>query len=204
VDSGNPPALIGRPTAEPWWPLANATNPDDDVVSRLAEFGLAPADIDLLVSTHFDFDHCGRHEAFAEVGVTTVVQREHLDDARTNLRYDPRLWDLPGMAYTPVDGDTELEPGLRLLASSGHAVGHQSVFVETTDGPVILAIDAINREEEVVTGEIPSWYPVPEEAHRSRRRLLAIAAETGAYVIYGHDAAQWAALPHSPQPFRRP
>jgi N-acyl homoserine lactone hydrolase len=204
VDTGNPAALIDRPTAEPWWPLQNATHPEDDVVARLAELRLALADIDLLVSTHFDFDHCGRHDVFAAAGITTMVQRQHLDDARTNSRYDPSLWDVPGMTYTLLDGDTELEPGLRLLATPGHALGHQSVFVETRDGPVLLAIDAINRAAEVETGEIPDWYPAPEAAHRSRARLLALAAQTGAYVIYGHDAAQWATLPQSPLPFLPP
>ena len=31
---------------------------------RLAELGLGVGDIYAIVSTHFDFDHCGRHDAF--------------------------------------------------------------------------------------------------------------------------------------------
>jgi len=204
VDTGNPAALIGKATCEPWEPLQNDTWPEDDVVSRLAELHLAPRDIDLLISTHFDFDHCGRHDAFADSGVRAVVQRRHLEDARSSSAYDRGLWDLPGIEYDAIDGDTELEPGLRLLETSGHVPGHQSVYVETVGGPVLLAIDAINRGEELTGREVPEWYVDLPAARRSRDRLVALAAETGAYLIFGHDPHQWPTLPKSPTPFVRP
>ena len=159
------------------------------MVQRLAELGIAPGDVDLLISTHFDFDHCGRHDAFAATGITSLVQRDHLDAARDDPRFDPALWDLPGIAYTPVDGDLELEPGLRLIASPGHVIGHQSVYVETDDGPVLLAIDAISIAEQITMKRFPSTYPDPEAARRSRDKLVALAAETGAFLLMGHDGA---------------
>lgn len=204
VDTGNPAALIGREDASPWWDLLNRTAPQDDVVSRLAELGLAPQDVDLLISTHFDFDHCGRHDAFAGSGLPSLVQREHLAAAQNDARFDRALWDIPGIDYQVVEGDRELEPGLRLIASSGHAIGHQSVFVETADGPVLLAIDAISVSAQLDMPFFPTAYPDPEAALRSRDKLLALAAETGAFLLMGHDAPQWATLPKSPLPFRRP
>ena len=194
----------GQPTGAPWWDLLNDTRPEDDVVQRLAELGIAPGDVDLLISTHFDFDHCGRHDAFAGTGITSLVQREHLDAARDDPRFDSALWDIPGIAYTAVDGDLELESGLRLIASSGHAIGHQSVYVETTEGPVLLAIDAISIAEQITMKRFPSTTPDPEAARRSRDKLVALASETGAFLLMGHDAPQWATLPKSPAPFRRP
>jgi N-acyl homoserine lactone hydrolase len=204
IDTGNPAALIGREDASPWWDLLNNTTPQDDIVSRLAELDLTPADIDLLISTHFDFDHCGRHDVFAGSGITSLVQREHLEAARDDPRFDAALWDIPGIAYEPVDGDLELEPGLRLIASPGHVLGHQSVFVETADGPVLLAIDAISVAEQLDMEVFPSIWPDPVAARRSRDKLLALVEETGAYMVMGHDAQQWATLPKSPNPFRRP
>ena len=204
VDTGNPVSVIGQPTAAPWWDHPNDTRPQDDLVQRLAELGITPGDVDLLISTHFDFDHCGRHDAFAGSGITSLVQREQLDVARDESRFDSALWDIPGIAYTPVDGDVELEPGLRLIASSGHAIGHQSVYLETADGPVLLAIDAISIPEQITMKQFPSTTPDPEAALRSRDKLVALAAETGAFLLMGHDAQQWATLPKSPAPFRRP
>jgi N-acyl homoserine lactone hydrolase len=204
VDTGNPAALIGQPTAAPWWDLLNDTRPEDDVVRRLAELGIAPENVDLLISTHFDFDHCGRHDAFAGSGITSLVQRDQLAIARDDPRFDTTLWDIPGIDYTPVDGDLELEPGLRLIASPGHVIGHQSVYVETMNGPVLLAIDAISFAEQMTMKQFPSAYPDPEAARQSRDKLLSLAAETGAFLLMGHDGAQWSTLPKSPQPFRRP
>jgi N-acyl homoserine lactone hydrolase len=204
VDTGNPAVLIGRPTGAPWWDNPNDTRPQDDVVQRLAELGITPGDVDLLISTHFDFDHCGRHDVFAGTGITSLVQREHLDAARDDPRFESALWDIPGIAYTPVDGDVELEPGLRLIASSGHAIGHQSVYVETVEGPVLSAIDAISIPEQIAMKQFPSTTPDPEAALRSRDKLMGLAAETGAFLLMGHDAQQWATLPKSPASFRRP
>lgn len=205
VDTGNPAALIGQETAAPWSPLLNDTRPEDDLARRLAELDLAPGDIDLLVSTHFDFDHCGRHELFAGSGIASLVQRDHLEFARADPRCDTALFDVAGIDYEAVDGETEIEPGLRLIPTPGHVVGHQSLFVETADGPVVLAIDAIalsEHAERVDPAGFGPWYPDPEEAARSRDRLLALAEETGAIVLFGHDEPQWETLPQSPAPFR--
>lgn len=204
VDTGNPAALVGKADASPWWDLLNNTTPEDDIVNRLAELGLTVDDVDLLISTHFDFDHCGRHDAFAGKGIVCLVQREHLEAARDDPRFDNALWEIPGIDYAPVDGDVEVEPGLRLIATPGHVLGHQSVYVETADGPVLLAIDAISIAEQLDMPWFPSTYPDPEAARRSRDRLLALAEETDAFLVMGHDAPQWATLPKSPTPFRRP
>jgi len=206
VDTGNPAALVGAATAAPWFPaLHNRTTSEDDVVRRLADLDITPPQIDLLISTHFDFDHCGRHDVFAAHGAVSLVQQAHLAAARANpRRYDPALWDQPGLTYQPIDGDHELEPGVRLLATPGHAVGHQSVYVETDDGPVVLAIDAIPNAQ-VLTDD-PATVDALEVATfvRSRDLLVALAEETRAYLLFGHDAAQWATLAKSPAPFRRP
>lgn len=204
VDTGNPATLIGAETAAPWWDLACNTRPEDDLPARLAELDLTVADIDLLISTHFDFDHCGRHDAFAGCGVRSLVQRSHLEAVRDDSRFDAALWDIPGIIYQPVDGDLELEPGLRLLATPGHVLGHQSVSVETAAGPVILAIDAIASPEQMTMARFPTNTPDAEAALRSRDRLLALAADTGAVIIRGHDQAQWSTLPQSPTPFSQP
>jgi N-acyl homoserine lactone hydrolase len=204
VDSGNPASLIGAEVASPWTGLLADVRPQDDIVARLTELGLAPGDVDLLVSTHFDFDHCGRHDAFAAAGVESVVQRQHLEAARRDARYDPALWDLPGLRYTAVDGDTELEPGLSLIETSGHAIGHQSLLVDTADGPVILAADAISSRTVLKERTVPDWYSDTAEALRSIDRLATLASEAGALLIFGHDALQWGTLPKSPAPFRRP
>ena len=206
VDTGNPGALVGQETAAPWSPLLNDTRPEDGLEARLAELGLYRNDIDLLISTHFEFDHCGRHDLFGGTGITSLVQRAHLEEAGANPRFDPVLWEISGIAYEAVEGDVEIEPGLTLLSTPGHAVGHQSLSVETADGPVVLAVDAIALAGHAAgdPAGFGPWYPDPAAAARSRGRLLALAEETGATLLFGHDEPQWATLAKGPAPFRRP
>lgn len=60
IDSGFPHAMIGR---EPPPGRAGPRAAEADFIgNRLAELGLRPADIDLLVCTHFDHDHAGSHD----------------------------------------------------------------------------------------------------------------------------------------------
>jgi glyoxylase-like metal-dependent hydrolase (beta-lactamase superfamily II) len=80
-------------------------------VQRLAELRITPGDIDLLISTHFDFDHCGRHDAFAAEGITSLVQREHLDAPAT----------IHGSI--PPYGTSRASPTLRLMVTSSWSRG---------------------------------------------------------------------------------
>src|SRR3982751_5725943 len=95
------------------------------------------ASIDIVVSTHLHFDHCGGNHLFA--GKPIYVQRQELEDARGE-DYTIREWvDAPGVRYVPVDGEFELLPGVRLAPAPGHTPGTQVVVVETGGGPGVVA-----------------------------------------------------------------
>jgi len=205
VDTGNPAALIGAENAAPWAPkLGTRITEDDDIVVQLARMGLRPKDIDLLVTTHFDFDHCGRHDAFAAENVHVLVQRRHFEHAMTRpKRYDQSLFLFDGWNYDLIDGDVELERGIVLLETSGHAIGHQSVYVDSANGPVLLAIDAISRPVVAQTREFPSNYEDVEAANQSIDKLMDFALDYRTYMIFGHEITQWETLPHAPRVFSR-
>ena len=97
--------------------------------------------IDIVVNTHLHFDHCGGNHLFA--GKPTYVQRRELEDARGRGDYTIREWvDAPGVQYVPVDGETELLTGVRLLPTPGHTPGSQVVVVETGGRPAVIGGDA--------------------------------------------------------------
>jgi N-acyl homoserine lactone hydrolase len=102
---------------------------------------LDPASIDIVVNTHLHFDHCGGNHLFA--GRPVYVQRQELEDARTEDHYTVREWvDAPGVRYVPVDGELELLPGIRLVPAPGHTRGSQIVVVETGGRPAVICGDA--------------------------------------------------------------
>jgi N-acyl homoserine lactone hydrolase len=107
-------------------------------LNKQADFDLAT--IDLVINTHLHFDHCGGNHLFA--GSPIYVQRQELDDARSEDDYTIREWvDAPGVQYLPVDGARELLPGLRLVPAPGHTRGSQVVVVETGGRPVVIGGD---------------------------------------------------------------
>lgn len=171
--------------------------PEDDITNRLAELDLTPNDIDVLVSTHFHFDHAGNHGDFGSARI--VAQREAYDFATTNPGAFPDdIWNLPHLTYDLIDGDTELVPGVELTKTNGHAPGHMSVLVRLPNtGPVLLAIDAIYTLENLVAGNW-SGSMDPVAARESGERLQEIAEREDAWLITGHDPVQWADIRLAP------
>jgi N-acyl homoserine lactone hydrolase len=178
--------------------------PGDDILVQLGKMGLRPKDVDLLVTSHFHYEHCGRHDVFAEAGVPMMAQRSHYEHARKFPdMYDPSLFLFDGASYELVDGDTEIERGVAVIESSGHAIGHQSVYVETASGPVLLAIDAIEWPVIAQTRELPAWTEDVEAANASIDKLMQFALDYRTYMIFGHDPGQWYSHTHAPRAFTR-
>jgi N-acyl homoserine lactone hydrolase len=115
----------------------------DPRLRPLSEQDLDLAGIDMVVSTHLHFDHCGGNHLFA--GKPIYVQRRELDDARSQDNYTIREWVEAGVEYVPVDGEYELLPGVRLVPAPGHTAGMQVVVVETGGRPVVVGGDVAVR-----------------------------------------------------------
>ncbi len=179
------------------------------LLHALGVAGLRPADVDIIVHTHLHQDHFQNDLLFPRAQV--VVQRRELEAAlagdaacgrlaaRTRARLaagpyresqDAGLWyagaaDLAaalGQRLRPAEGRFDLLPGLTLMPSGGHTVGHQSVLVTTADGLVCIAGDVIplDANREVVGPMTPD-----EEAARAFLRTVR--------------ASQWEVLPsHEP------
>jgi N-acyl homoserine lactone hydrolase len=128
--------------------LHPAVDDMDPRLQPLTEHDLDLDSIDIVVSTHLHFDHCGGNHLFA--GKPIYVQRQELDDARNEENYTLREWvDAPGVEYVPVDGEYELLPGLRLVPAPGHTRGMQVVVVENGDRPVVVGGDVAVRFSEL-------------------------------------------------------
>ncbi len=193
IDTGFPQDLAPRPG------LQHGKN----VVEQLALLDLQPGDINTLICTHFDPDHCGHHEDFSNAEL--VVQREHYDVARGgHQRFSASRshWDFPLARYHFVDGDTTLLPGLELIETGGHVPGHQSILVRLPEiGPVLLTIDAVTRQDNFKPDRQAGPLDLDGEmAIASTRKLLDLAQrEQVALTIFGHDGAQWETLKKLPQ-----
>ena len=126
---GGPPQVLDD------WRVVNRS-----VADALAELDMSPADIDLVINTHLHFDHCGQNAVFKHAPF--YVQRAEV--ARSE-RESPELHEWFGFMnarFELLDGDTEILPGLSVISTPGHTVGHQCVVIALPDGPDLLIGDA--------------------------------------------------------------
>ena len=121
--------------------------PDEDEASyrfhrrtieeALAETGLTPGDVDVVLNCHLHADHAGGNRSFR--GTPILVRAAELEAAREPDYSVPTALDLDEGSYQVIDGVHEVVPGIRSLHTPGHTPGHQAVVVETVDGPTVLA-----------------------------------------------------------------
>jgi N-acyl homoserine lactone hydrolase len=108
------------------------------VADALAELDMTPCDIGLVINTHLHFDHCGQNSVFKHAAC--YVQRAELERAK---RESPELYDwfdFMNARFELLDGDAEVLPGLAVLATPGHTVGHQCVVARSAAGGSDLLI----------------------------------------------------------------
>ena len=172
--------------------LTEANLPD----AQLSLLGLTPSDIDLLILTHSHIDHVGGIAGFPQTPIL-LSQAEH--DLPSPLYFGKtRAMAWPDRTYIPLTGDCDLGPGLRLLSVPGHVAGQLALWLDLpATGPVLLVSDAISRPAEIT--ERFDTADDPQAAIASAERLLALAAETGAWMIYGHCPTQWPDLKKAPE-----
>jgi N-acyl homoserine lactone hydrolase len=108
------------------------------VADALDDLDMTPGDIGLVINTHLHFDHCGQNAVFKHAAFH--VQRAELDRARREAPVLSHWFDFMGARFELLDGDAEILPGLSVLATPGHTVGHQSVLVQSKDGGADLLV----------------------------------------------------------------
>jgi len=173
----------------------------DLLPNRLQSLGVPVNSIDTVILSHLHWDHCGQTQLFERA--TTYVRRDCLEtwSANANPRVAARDFLSPTItyAYLPDEETSMFAPGVEIIYTPGHAVGHVSVLVTLRDaGPVLLPVDALPLREHL-EGISPGAGPDLAAWQESRNRLLRLAGERDAKLFLSHDIAQWTRLRHAPQ-----
>jgi len=141
------------------WRVVNVSAAD-----ALAELDMSPADISLVINTHLHFDHCGQNAVFKHAPF--YVQRAELDRARRESSGMSGWFDFMGARFELLDGDTQILPGLSVIATPGHTVGHQCVVVQTGDGSPDLLIGDAAYTPRQYSGPLDQTLPPGQAADR--------------------------------------
>ncbi len=156
----------------------------------LADAGIPIADVTAVANCHLHADHSGQNLAFPDVPI--YVQATEWEIAHTTDHTILEWVDFPGARYVQLTGDHEPFAGFRIVATPGHTPGHQSLAVDTDQGLVVLAGQAVYTVDEWAGEpdelEGRSGAPDRDAYDRSLDRLRGLEP---ALVHFGHDRRSW-------------
>jgi len=175
------------------------------LVANMEAVGIDPADITHVFITHAHPDHVwGIRDDFDEPvfpEAQYIIGAKEYDwwmtENRANL-VDPGLQQFvvgavnalstEGLEWTVAQNNHEIAPGLRLINTPGHTLGHMSLVVES-DGQSLIALgDSMSHA--YMSVEQPKWVNAIDMDHdatvSTRLRLLDMAATDGMAVLGYH------------------
>lgn len=168
--------------------------PVDEV---LYDAGIDVRDVTAVANCHLHADHAGQNGAFRGLAAQIHVQSAEWELAHTTDHTILEWIDAPGKeAYLLVDGDHDVTPEIRIIATPGHTKGHQSIAVTTDRGTMVLAGQACYT---------PGEWEGDSDAIEGRSGALDVAAydrsidrlkELDPRIVYfAHDRSIWTAGP---------
>jgi glyoxylase-like metal-dependent hydrolase (beta-lactamase superfamily II) len=153
---------------------------------RLAEFGLKPEDIDIVVNTHCHYDHIEGNYLFR--GKRLVIHEKELEYCKK--LYWPEFAEafMGIMDINAVNDTKQITESVKVMETTGHTPGSITVLVDTDDGLVACVGDAVIVKEDLLQLKAPQVVTKNTSVETSIESLKRIAALKPILVIPGHDA----------------
>lgn len=183
------------------------------LLGSLAQRGLGPDDIDLVINTHLHSDHCGGNTQPGLGGAavatfpraTYCVQRLELADAeypneRTRATYRPENWEPLERAglLKVLSGDTRLTDEVRVLVTPGHTRAHQCVIVESGGQTAAFLGDLASWPIHIErVAWVPAYDTEPLVSIETKRSLARWAVEKRVLLIFEHHPTIEAGFLHA-------
>jgi N-acyl homoserine lactone hydrolase len=207
-DSGCHPSVADR-AEERWGGLTKfmrpVSKPGENVVDELHRLGMAAADIDLVIASHLHPDHCGCNAYFRKASV--LCHAKELAAARApdseKQGYRKADWDA-SIPFDEVNGARDVfgDGRIVVIPVPGHTPGTMGALVGLDrSGSYFLASDSLSIRTFLDRDVIPKNTWDKERFAQSVAEIRHIE-KSGATVICGHDAAQWASLKKGTRAYR--
>ena len=175
--------------------------PGEEISARLEAIGRDPARIEIIVNSHFHFDHVGGN-ALIPNAVMVVQKREWEAGLTPEIAaahgYNRADFDL-GHKLVEIDGEHDLfgDGSVVCLPTHGHTPGHQSLRLRLASGEVVLAADACYFCRTLRERRLPQRAYDRQAMLDSLDKLARLEA-TGARIFFGHDSEFWKGVPQAP------
>ncbi len=161
--------------------------------------GISPDSAPLVVITHAHYDHAGNVSHFPRSQVLMSAKEYAFwmssNARRTQFHHSVEDSEVEQLAAIEREGRLEtfedrreIAPGIEIIEVGGHTPGQSVVLVATSDGPVLLASDAMHYYEEFER-DIPFTYVADLIGMYEGFDRIRAMGEAGEYVhlVSGHD-----------------
>jgi glyoxylase-like metal-dependent hydrolase (beta-lactamase superfamily II) len=169
----------------------------------LAQAGVTPEDVVMVISSHLHFDHAGGNtvkRADGSIAPTFpnaryVMQRGEYEWAthtneRTAASYFPPNFEplrVSGQMEL-IDGDREIIAGIHSVKTPGHTPHHQGLLIESGNERAFYIADLAPTVAHLPLPWIMGYDVEPLVTLETKRRVLARAVEEDWLLIFEHDA----------------
>jgi methylmalonyl-CoA epimerase len=170
----------------------------------LAEAGLSPDDIDIVLASHLHFDHAGGFTVRDASGKVRpkfrraqyIVRRGEWEDAthphernRASYIADDFVPLAEAGVLQLVDDDQTIMPGVRVRRTGGHCMHHQMVFIESGGKTAAFVADLMPTTAHLSPPWIMGYDLYPMDTLAAKKAFLAEAVEKEMLVFFEHDPA---------------
>ncbi|WP_375388797.1 MBL fold metallo-hydrolase [uncultured Amnibacterium sp.] len=175
-------------------------------LDRLAEAGVAPAEVDVVVNTHLHADHVGWNTRSVDGRwVPTFPNARYLIDQAELQFWDPaaanpskgpdakQVWAdsvqplLDAGVVTAWTGAYRIDDAVTVEAAPGHTPGASVVRVRSGDAEALFVGDTLHSPAQVADARTSSCFDEDTDvAGRTRLRIFAEAAERGIPLFPAH------------------
>ncbi len=195
IDLQSGPDRLGR-LAPAFRPLFE---PGQELGARLEAVGVRPTDVTHMIFSHLHFDHAGGTAEVPDARI--VIQRAEWESAKHPKLieagvYNPDDFDL-GHDVHQVEGAHDVfgDGRVTCVPTPGHTAGHQALRLELDSGPVVLTGDCVYFARFLDTMTVPAFGFDTDLQLESMATLKHLRDHDGCHLLFGHDDAQFAALP---------
>jgi methylmalonyl-CoA epimerase len=170
----------------------------------LAEAGVGPEDIDVVVATHLHFDHAGgftHRDANGRVRpkfprAQYIVRRGEFEAAthlharnRASYLADNFVPLVEAGVLQMVDDDATIMPGVRVRRTGGHTMHHQMVDIESGGKTAAFPADLLPTASHLADAWIMGFDLYPVDTLLAKQRFIADAVAKRTLVFFEHDRA---------------
>jgi glyoxylase-like metal-dependent hydrolase (beta-lactamase superfamily II) len=158
-----------------------------NLAAALEAHGCAPSDVDTVVLTHLDFDHCGGAPEVPAERVFVTATAAAWARALPADRPARRVLEAIGDRVEEAADGAEVAPGVRMVEAPGHRGGHACVEIAVEESRRVFLADVIHHPSHVEHPEWDSEFDTdPELGLATRHRWLSELAGTGVWCAASH------------------